>query len=299
MYVRAIAGRGRTSALICGALWRFVVARCTRMTQAMSRCFALRGATCAFGPHVKQLQNSYHAAGPQALPASCDTTTIRTGALPSCAEPPSQRSPVCTPLGRASNRARHPGSRQTYPTQSHPDLVPHAATRHLAPQTASQVQPMQQQYCCSTPAQASSQPHRPQRQQEQMQLPSHPAPTLPQQQQRPPAQQPISQEPLQPPPETLVASAARAAARAAARCQRSPPECDVLECLPVLPVVMDMHACLAPSTVAAASWTTGAAADAKDALQRIKHTCACMGACPDKSPLAGAQPRKLQLTNHM
>ena len=84
---------GGTHSLICGALWRTVVAPRNGMAQAACRALSRFGVACALEPHVQQLPKFKRAAGLRALPARDDTTTIRAHGLPQRADPPLHNDP--------------------------------------------------------------------------------------------------------------------------------------------------------------------------------------------------------------
>ena len=88
---------GGTHSLICGALWRIVVARHNGMAQAWCRAFSHCGVARALEPHVQQLPKFKRAAGLRALRAARDdTTTIRAHGLPQRADPALHNDPQST-----------------------------------------------------------------------------------------------------------------------------------------------------------------------------------------------------------
>ena len=223
---------GATHSLICGALWRTVVARHNGMAQAWCRAFSQCSVACALEPHVQQLPKVKRAAGLWALPARDNTTTIRAHGLPRRTDPPLHNDPQST---RASAAPSTPHGTQALTNPSQPDLAlmacPPMTAQSSEPRTAAQQHPAQQEQ---------------QRQWQQRQQQPHPPP-------------------LELPP----------------RSQRDPQRGDLLAFLPGRPIVMDVCVThpLAASAVAAAAWTTGATAEAKDALKRNKYSRTGTGAC--------------------
>ena len=116
MCLRAIDASGMHS-LLCGALWRTVVARHNGMAQAWCRAFSRCGIACAVEVHVQQLPKFKRAAGLRALPARKGTTTIRAHGLPQRADPPLHNDPQSN---RASALPSTPHGAQALTNPSQP-----------------------------------------------------------------------------------------------------------------------------------------------------------------------------------
>ena len=137
---------GGTHSLICGALWRMVVARHNGMAQAWCGAFSRCGVACALEPHVQQLPKYKRAAGRRALPTRDETTTIRAHGLPQRAHNPLYNNPQFT---RASAVTSTPHGTQALTISSQADLAltacPPVTAQSSDQRTAAQRQPAQQQ----------------------------------------------------------------------------------------------------------------------------------------------------------
>ena len=137
---------GGTHSLICGALWRTVVARHNGKVQAWCRAFSRCGVACALEPHLEQLPQFKRAAGLRALPDRDETTTIRADGVPKRADPPSHDDLQCT---CASAVPSTPHGTQVLTNPSQPDLAltacPPVTAQPSEPRTTAQRQPAQQQ----------------------------------------------------------------------------------------------------------------------------------------------------------